>query len=57
MDSSLRDLPLRNQYRSNRDDLLQNFYVSCLERSILYERAVEFFSSTSLVAAIRDSRR
>jgi DNA phosphorothioation system restriction enzyme len=53
MSASLSDLPLRNQYRSDRDDLLQDFYIPCLERSVTYDRAVGFFSSTALVAAAK----
>jgi DNA phosphorothioation system restriction enzyme len=53
MDTCLRNLPLRNQYRSDRDDLLQDFYIPCLSSSAMYDRAVGFFSSTSLVAAAK----
>ena len=50
---SLKDLDLRNQYRSDRHSLLEDFYVPCLERSLTYDRAVGFFSSTSLAAAAK----
>lgn len=50
---SLKDLDLRNQYRSDRHNLLEDFYVPCLERSLTYDRAVGFFSSTSLAAAAK----
>src|SRR2546423_208188 len=42
----LRDLDLRPDYRSGRDVLLDDFYVPCLQESVLYDRAVGFFSST-----------
>lgn len=48
---SLKGLDLRNQYRSDRHNLLEDFYIPCLERSLTYDRAVGFFSSTSLAAA------
>ena len=48
---SLKDLNLRNQYRSDRSDLLNDFYVPCLKQSGVYDRAVGFFSSTSLAMA------
>ncbi|MCU0549413.1 MAG: DNA phosphorothioation system restriction enzyme [Leptolyngbya sp. Prado105] len=50
---NLKDLDLRNQYRSDRHNLLEDFYIPCLERSLTYDRAVGFFSSTSLAAAAR----
>jgi hypothetical protein len=50
---SLRDLDLRHQYRSDRHQLLEDFYIPCLERSLTYDRAVGFFSSTSLTAAAK----
>ena len=50
---SLKQLDLRNQYRSDRHNLLEDFYFPCLEQSLIYDRAVGFFSSTSLAAAAR----
>lgn len=47
---SLKDLELRNQYRSDRHNLLENFYIPCLERSLTYDQAIGFFLSFSLVA-------
>ncbi len=44
-------VPLQNQYRSDRHNLLQDFYIPCLSRSIRYDRAVGFFSSSSLALA------
>ena len=48
---SLRDLTLRKRYRSGRQNLLQDFYIPCLERSLIYNRAVGYFSSSSLALA------
>lgn len=42
----LRDLSLQTAYRSGRDVLLDDFYVPCLQESVLYDRAVGYFSST-----------
>jgi len=50
---SLKNLDLRSQYRSDRHNLLEDFYIPCLERSLTYDRAVGFFSSTSLAAAAK----
>ncbi|MBW4659917.1 MAG: DEAD/DEAH box helicase family protein [Drouetiella hepatica Uher 2000/2452] len=50
---SLKHLDLRNQYRSDRHSLLEDFYIPCLERSLTYDRAVGFFSSSSLAAAAK----
>lgn len=44
---------LRISYRSGRDDLVNDFYVPCLERAILYRRAVGYFTSSSLASAAR----
>ena len=50
---SLRELDLKEQYRSDRDDLLSDFYYPCLERSDSYERAVGFFTSSGLSHAAK----
>lgn len=48
---SLKDLKLRHQYRSDRHNLLRDFYIPCLQQAVTYDRAVGFFSSTSLALA------
>lgn len=48
---SLKDLNLRYQYRSDRHNLLTDFYIPCLQQAVTYDRAVGFFSSTSLSIA------
>jgi len=49
----LSDLSLQSEYRSDRCDLVQDFYIPCLENSKLYSRAVGFFSSTSMASVAR----
>jgi superfamily II DNA or RNA helicase len=49
---TLRDIPLKSVYRSGEDNILTDFYIPCLGASILYERAVGFFSSSILVYAM-----
>ena len=44
---------LQVSYRSGRDDLVRDFYVPCLERAVLYRRAVGYFTSASLATAAR----
>jgi DNA phosphorothioation system restriction enzyme len=47
---SLRNLNLSDEYRSDNCQLIQDFYLPCLEQATLYSRAVGFFSSTSMAA-------
>lgn len=47
---SLRELAIRDEYRSDRCDLIEDFYIPCLEQATVYSRAVGFFSSTSMIA-------
>src|SRR5690554_5528426 len=49
----LADLPLRMSYRSDEQDLLEEFYIPCLAVSVVYSRAVGFFSSSSLTVAAK----
>lgn len=41
----LRDLTLKAVYRSEDDNLLEDFYVASLKESVAYDRAVGFFSA------------
>jgi DNA phosphorothioation system restriction enzyme len=50
---SLRNLPLRLSYRTGRDDLVQDFFLPCLESSVLYRRAAGYFTSHGLALAAR----
>ena len=47
---SLQDLNIQDHYRSDRHNLIEDFYVPCLSETTLYSRAVGYFSSTSIVA-------
>ena len=38
----LRKLKLKEQYRSDRDDIISEFFVPCLSNCIQYDRTVEF---------------
>ncbi|NJR21330.1 MAG: DEAD/DEAH box helicase family protein [Richelia sp. CSU_2_1] len=49
----MRDLAIQDEYRSDRCDLIQEFYIPCLEKATVYKRAVGFFSSTSMAAAAK----
>ena len=44
----LRDLKLKQEYRSDRDDVVSEFFVPCLTNSIQYDRTIEFISVKSL---------
>lgn len=46
----LRDLHLREQYRSDRDDILTEFFFPCLGACIEYDRCVKYASLKSLTA-------
>jgi superfamily II DNA or RNA helicase len=46
---SLSYLNILEEYRSDRHHLIQDFYLPCLENSVLYCRAVGYFSSSSIV--------
>ena len=50
---SLNQLNIQDEYRSSECSIVQDFYVPCLERSIVYKRAVGFFSSTSMAMAAK----
>lgn len=43
-----RNLEIKKEYRSLQDNIASEFYIPLLSESILYKRAVGFFSSTSL---------
>ncbi|MFG6097880.1 hypothetical protein SPB21_21620 [Leptothoe sp. ISB3NOV94-8A] len=50
---TLQDVAIHEDYRSDRNDLICDFYVPCLSQSVRYDRAVGFFSSTSMAAVAR----
>ena len=44
----LRDLTLKEEYRSDRDDIISEFFVPCLSNCIEYDRCIEYVSVKSL---------
>ena len=50
---SLRDITLKTEYRTLKDNIAKDFYIPALKQSISYKRAVGFFSST-ILAMITD---
>jgi uncharacterized protein (UPF0371 family) len=44
----LRDLSLKEEYRSDRDDIISGFFVPCLSNCIEYDRCIEYVSVKSL---------
>lgn len=47
----LRDVPLKAVYRSETDNLLEDFYIPALKASVAYDRAVGYFSASMLTYA------
>lgn len=45
----LRKLPLKPEYRSLRENVIQDFYIPVLNDAVSYKRGTGYFSSTSLV--------
>jgi len=45
---ALRDLSLKQEYRSDRDNVVSEFFIPCLTNSIQYDRTIEFISVKSL---------
>ena len=45
---ALRDLGLKQEYRSDRDDIVHGFFVRCLANSVSYDRSIEHVSVKSL---------
>jgi len=50
---SLRSLPLNDRYRSDREDVVRNFFVPAFTVASSYSRAVGYFTSTSLALYAR----
>ena len=44
----LKDLSLKEEYRSDRDDIISEFFVPCLSNCIEYDRCIEYVSVKSL---------
>jgi hypothetical protein len=45
----LRDITLKEEYRSDRDDIVAEFFFPCLSHCIEYDRCVDYLSIQSLV--------
>jgi hypothetical protein len=45
---TLRDLSLKQEYRSDKSDVVSEFFIPCLTNSIQYDRTIEYISVTSL---------
>jgi superfamily II DNA or RNA helicase len=45
---SLKEITLKNEYRSLLDNVVRDFYVPLLKEAVSYKRAVGFFSSSAL---------
>ena len=51
--NTLKDIPLKKAYDSDRDDLLRSFYIPAMSTGVRYKRLAGFFSSGILSAAAR----
>ena len=49
----LSELSIKMSYRTGRDNIVDDFYIPCLEASTLYRRAVGYFTSHGLSVAAR----
>ena len=49
----LSELSINMSYRTGRDNIVDDFYIPCLEASTLYRRAVGYFTSHGLSVAAR----
>ncbi len=47
---SFRDIELKPEYRSRLDNVIHDFYTPILKQSVVYKRAVGFFSSSALLS-------
>lgn len=50
---SLLNINIKSEYRSFEDNIVNDFYIPVLEQAVSYDRAVGFFSSTSLIEITR----
>lgn len=51
--ANLTNIPLKISYRTGRDNLVKEFFIPCLESSLLYRRAAGYFTSAGLALAAR----
>jgi superfamily II DNA or RNA helicase len=52
--AAFKELPLSHHYNSDECDVMRDFYRPIIERSVRYDRAVGYFSSTTLRACARE---
>ena len=45
---TFKDLEIEDRYRSNKNNIYEEFYEKCLKKSVKYDRAVGYFTSGSL---------
>ena len=45
---TLRNLSLKKEYRSDRDDLVSEFFVPCLSNCIQFDRAIQYVTAKSI---------
>jgi len=50
---SFRDLDIKKSYNSEKDDILNDFYIPALQNAIQYKRVAGYFSSSSFYIAAR----
>jgi len=48
----LRDISIKEEYHSNRDDIITDFFVPCLSNCIEYDRCIEYISLVSLTTLV-----
>lgn len=51
--SHLTDIQIKLSYRTGRDDMVKDFFIPCMESSVLYRRAAGYFTSAGLALAAR----
>lgn len=44
-----RSIHILRGYKTNKNDVVREFYIPALKQSVLYKRAVGFFSSSALI--------
>lgn len=47
---NFKKINIKNEYRSNVDDVVKDFYVPLLSNAVSYKRSVAYFSSSALIA-------
>lgn len=57
MNSTLRQCGVKDHYRSDTDDIVADFFAPCLSVASRYDRAVGYFTSTSLALAANGIQR